>query len=125
MLSKFLKLFQSFGQKYLLDLAFCFLPHFKKSKLLWYFFPQLQTQLKRVASYFSSPDQDNESVAWISSQVLNTHYITLYVSFIFKYKKTKKRPGEELVQGRPVFWIERNFADWYQLTIWPNMLTKE
>lgn len=42
-----------------------------------------------------------------------------------KQKKAKKRPEDELARGRLVFWIERNFADWYQLTIWPNMLTQE
>lgn len=78
-----------------------------------------------MASWSSSPDQDKESVAWLISQVLNTHYITLYVPFILKYKKTRKRPDDELVQGRRVFWIERNFADWYTSwqigpTCWPK-----
>lgn len=63
-------------------------------------------------------------MAWTISQVLYTHYITLYVSFILKYEKTR-RPDNELVQGRQDFWIQRNFADWYQLTVWPNILTQE
>lgn len=77
-----------------LDLALHFPPHFRKPRNFFGIFsPQLETQLgklKSTASWYSSPDQDKESAAWIISQVLNTHYITLYVSFILKCKKTRK-----------------------------------